>query len=91
LHPTRKRCLVDAKLVAHVGPRSAVRTQLLRHFHGKILVKTAPNVDSRKLAQLGLRLPGKLAFLALDVCPLGVALRTHRNVFAYRHRHRSWY
>ena len=91
LHRTRKRCLVDAKLVGHVGLKSVVRTQLLRHFHGEILVETALNVDSRKLAQLGLRLPGKLSLLKLDVCPLGVTLRADRNVFTYRHRHRSCY
>jgi hypothetical protein len=53
-----------------------VRTHFLCDFHSKSVVETALEVDAGKLARLGLRVPGKLAPLARDVCLWRLALRT---------------
>ena len=54
---------------------------------GELGVQPAPHVNGCQLGQFTRAIGGQLVSLARDVGLLGIGLRTHRHIFARRHRH----
>ncbi|GHC67410.1 hypothetical protein GCM10007315_35540 [Gemmobacter tilapiae] len=79
----------DAEFVTRVSGKCVLCGQLDRNLMGEALIKPPRHVDAGQLVQL--RLGSFLQFprLARDVGVFRISLRTDRDVFAGRHRHRS--
>ena len=74
LHRTRKGRLVDPKLIAHVCSEPVMRTELLRDFHGQLLLQASFHVNHCQFLQFGLRLRRQLLLFKSNVRTLRVAL-----------------
>ncbi len=86
------RRLALAQLVPGMDGDALVQValaQLLGHLLGQPARQSALLVEGDQLLELGLGLAGQLAALPLEVGPLHVPLRAHRDPLAGRHRHRA--